>query len=361
MLKSLSIKNFQSWKDAQFDFHPGVNVIIGFSDAGKSAIIRALRWLIWNRPLGSEFQSNWGGETVVDLTTTEGVTISRSQDKNGNEKTYTLSTFDKPLKAFGTDVPKEVSDVLSINDINLHQQQDSFFLLKDTSGDVAAHFNKIANLEKIGIAQSNVKKWIGEITSEIGHEETKDRPATGLIKSIKEKKQELLKYDHLETFESKVKVLEDLESKLNLEHKNKQELQNIVDNIIELRSEIKQEKEILKIEPTLIQVFNLIEKRNAETKDLNALIKLVCIIEESKTEIEELKSIISADTIIDNLIQLYQKKDKEEKEHYQLNKLVVNINNGKKLVKMAEQEYNRLHKEFEKEFPDICPLCNKPK
>jgi exonuclease SbcC len=351
MLKSLSIKNFQSWKETQFDFHPGVNVIIGFSDAGKSAIIRALRWLIWNRPLGSEFQSNWGGETVVDLTTTEGITISRSQDKNGNEKTYILSTLYKPLKAFGTDVPKEISDALNINDINLHQQQDSFFLLKDTSGDVATHFNQIANLEKIGIAQSNIKKWINEINSTIFHK-TED---------VKREKEKLLKYDHLKTFESKVEVLEDLESKLNLERKNRQELQNIVDDVAELQTEVEQKKEILKIEPVLNKVLDLIEKRNKENDERNELQQLVDDIVECKEQLLDEKEAIPAGIIIDNLLQLYQKKDKEENELNTLSRLIQNIINGKKVVKIAEEEYDRLHKEFKKEFPDVCPLCNKPK
>lgn len=81
MLKFLNIKNYQSWAEGAFNFHPGLNVIIGLSDSGKSAIIRALRWLVWNRPLGNEFQSDWGGETSVNLTTTEGITISRSRIK----------------------------------------------------------------------------------------------------------------------------------------------------------------------------------------------------------------------------------------------------------------------------------------
>lgn len=347
MLKSLNIKNYQSWAKGQFNFHPGLNVIIGLSDSGKSAIIRALRWLVWNRPLGNEFQSDWGGETVVDLITTEGIAISRSQDKNGNEKTYALSTLDKPLKAFGTDVPKEISDALNINDINLHQQQDSFFLLKDTPGEVAAHFNKIANLEKIGIAQSNIKKWINSINSTIVYK-TED---------LKKEKEKLLKYDFIETLEIKVKELEDLESKLNLERKNRQEIQNIIDDIAELKSEVEQEKEILKIELTLNQVLELVDKKKKEEEERDELQNLVDNLIELQEQLTNEKEAIPAEIVIDNLLQLYQKKDKEEKELYALRKLVQNIENGKRDVKIAAQEHERLHKEFEKEMGSVCILC----
>ncbi len=347
MISSLNIKNYQSWADGKFNFHPGLNVIIGLSDSGKSAIIRALRWLVWNRPLGNEFQSDWGGETIVDLTTTEGITISRSQDKNGNEKTYTLSTLNKPLKAFGTDVPKEISDALNINGINFHQQQDSFFLLKDTPGEVTSHFNKIANLEKIGIAQFNIKKWINAINSIISYK-TED---------LKKEKEKLLKYDFLETFEIKVEELEYLELKLNFKRKNKQELEDILDSIISFKSKIEQEKEILKIEPTLNQVLELVDKNKKEKEERDELQNLVNTIIELQEQLINEKEVIPAGIIIDNLLQLYQKKEDEEKEFYNLQKLVQNIENGKKSVKVAEQEYNKLHKEFEKEMGSVCLLC----
>lgn len=171
----------------------------------------------------------------------------------------------------------------------------------------------------------------------------------------------MLKYDFLETFETKVGDLEDLESKLNLEHKNKQELQNLIDDIAELKSEVEQEKEILKIESTLNRILDLIGKRDKEKEEREDLQNLVDNIIELQEQLTNEKEAIPAGTIIDTLLQLYKTKDAEEKELSILRKLVQNIENGKKAVKMAEQEYNRLHKEFEKEFPNICPLCNKPK
>ena len=61
MIQSLQINNFQSHKYSVMELHKGVNVIIGPSDSGKTTILRALRWLVWNRPSGDAFRSDWGG------------------------------------------------------------------------------------------------------------------------------------------------------------------------------------------------------------------------------------------------------------------------------------------------------------
>jgi len=46
MINSLTIQNFQSHKNTTLEFDNGINIIIGQSDSGKTAIIRALNWVI---------------------------------------------------------------------------------------------------------------------------------------------------------------------------------------------------------------------------------------------------------------------------------------------------------------------------
>jgi len=68
MIKQLTIKNFQSHKKTKLEFSDGVNIIIGQSDSGKTAIIRALNWVVNNKPSGDSFRSHWGGDTNVEIT-----------------------------------------------------------------------------------------------------------------------------------------------------------------------------------------------------------------------------------------------------------------------------------------------------
>jgi exonuclease SbcC len=59
MIKSAKIRNFESWKEADIEFHPGINVIIGESDEGKSGLIRALRLNTENKPRGFDYRSDF--------------------------------------------------------------------------------------------------------------------------------------------------------------------------------------------------------------------------------------------------------------------------------------------------------------
>lgn len=125
MIKSIEIKNYQSHKETKLDFSPGVNVIVGATDSGKSAIIKALRWVITNRPTGDSFRSSWGGDTKVSVVT-DGLgldTFTRAKTDKGN--LYKLN--DLEFKAFGSDVPEEIKMALDMNHINVQTQFESHF------------------------------------------------------------------------------------------------------------------------------------------------------------------------------------------------------------------------------------------
>lgn len=51
----LLIENFQSHEQTEVFFTEGLNVFVGPSDSGKSAILRALRWVLYNEPKGTDF------------------------------------------------------------------------------------------------------------------------------------------------------------------------------------------------------------------------------------------------------------------------------------------------------------------
>lgn len=159
MLKQLSIKNFQSHKDSLFTFGEGVNAITGTSRHGKSASLRAINWVLTNRPSGEGHISFWAWDkkgkqiapTVVKITTDEHVIERvRSATVNG----YTIDG--KLLEAIGTDVPKEVTDALNFADMNMQAQMDRPFLLADSAGEVGRFFNKIVKLDAIDTFQSAI-------------------------------------------------------------------------------------------------------------------------------------------------------------------------------------------------------------
>ena len=71
MIKQARIRCFQSHRDTTLNFGSGVNIIVGEgNDIGKTAIKRAIELVITNRPLGTNFISNFqDGPTIIDITT----------------------------------------------------------------------------------------------------------------------------------------------------------------------------------------------------------------------------------------------------------------------------------------------------
>jgi len=49
-IKTITLKNFQSYKNQVIHCKPGLNLLIGTSDSGKSAILRAISFVLYNYP-----------------------------------------------------------------------------------------------------------------------------------------------------------------------------------------------------------------------------------------------------------------------------------------------------------------------
>lgn len=357
MIKSLSIQNFQSHEKTELEFHSGVNTIIGSSDCGKTAIIRALRWLVWNRPSGDAIRSRWGGPTDVRVETEEG-TVTRSKDK------VDLYSLERPgsklleFKAFGTSVPEEISGLLNISEINLQSQLDAPFLVSNTAGEVAAHFNKIARLDIIDRGLQNIQSWIRELTSAIGVEAIKDKPATGLIKQIEDKKSALEKFEHLPQFEMDVEVLEEMEQHLINMRATLSKLQAVVKSVELKEEELANLSLILSIESIVNQILSYYSEIETLDQDIYTVALLVHKIE-SKQELQaEYTSLIEISPLVNSLIADKTKLADLQRDYTAVNKLVSTLYRLETDLVISKEKTKGLEDKFYKEMPDVCPLCN---
>lgn len=299
MIKSLKIQNFQSHEKTALEFHNGVNIIVGSSDSGKTAIIRALRWVIWNRPSGDAIRSTWGGDTHVILETEDGYVWKH----RGKEDKYELKLPDRAgltFKAFGTTVPQEIVDILNINEINLQGQLDAPFLLSETPGAVAAHFNKVARLDKIDVGRQNVQSWIRAFTDQIAYKENDEARL----------QTELADFDYLDKFEADVEVLEGMESRK----------------------------------------LNAIAARNR-------LRLLIINIKKAKDEQEQYKEILTCEPIVNKLVGLFADRAALLAKCGTLSRLLGNIATTKQNAATTLQNLKKMEVTFDKEMPDVCPLC----
>lgn len=172
--QSLRVRGFQRHADLTIEFDPKVTAIVGRSGSGKSAILRALRWIATNRPGGDAFV-RWGSKRCVAELTVDGRTLKRKRRSGTN--TYHLDG--KAFKAIGSGVPSEVADLLNLDAINWQGQFDAPFWFGRSAGEVSRELNAIVNLGLIdrtlaGVAASLRK---AKATAEVVADRLRDAKA----------------------------------------------------------------------------------------------------------------------------------------------------------------------------------------
>lgn len=347
MIKSVSIQNFQSHARTELNFHEGVNVIVGTTDGGKTAIIRALRWLIWNRPSGDALRSRWGGATNVQLETEEGV-ITRSKDKIDKYTLRLKGQEDIEFKAIGTSVPAEIQGVLNISEINLQNQHDATFLLSDTPGAVATHFNKVARLDRIDSATSAINGWIRGLKSDVSHLET----------DIATEKAKLPQFENLEKFEIEIEVLEQMESRLTSMRGKRDTLKKVITQYADLEEEIETLTPLLELEGLVTSTLDNITQQDqlqTQADELHAIIDDLEELEGKETTANEL---LPLEPLVLSLLDKYKQLRELKKTKSQLQYLLNQVNLVDDDIVTTGNNVTKLETKFHKEMPDICPLCD---
>jgi len=351
MIKQLNILNYQSHKDSELIFDPGVNIIIGASDSGKTAIIRTLRWAIWNKPSGNSMRSHWGGKTEVEIITDD-CRVTRSKDK---EELYILGNSE--FKAFRTEVPEEIQKALNMSEINLQRQLDSPFLISETSGNVASHFNKVAKLDQIDKGLQNINSAINQLNSTIGKEAIKDKPATGLIKQINDKQEELSSFAYLEKFEEEVIVLEELKTQYLSRILSKNSFDQLIHNINHINLQIENQKGILELEKPVDDLLGLYttyyEYRTKEISLTSIMDDLVII----ETGIETKQQLTTLEKPVNDLLELYDSLDIADKGEIKLSDALLTLELVIGKIEKKTSSIISLETEFKEGMGSVCLLC----
>lgn len=168
-IQRLVLDNFQSHEHTETEFGPGLNVIIGPSDQGKSAIIRALRWALYNQPRGSDFVRAGTNTCRVLVVFSDGYQVLRERVKTVNRYTLTKPDGSEQIfEGFGTEVPAEVAAAHGMPEValdrdhsvalNLGSQLEGPFLLDGTGSDRARAIGRLAGVHIIDAAMRSARK-----------------------------------------------------------------------------------------------------------------------------------------------------------------------------------------------------------
>lgn len=150
-MEALTLHNFQGHERLRIELDPAITTITGPTDAGKSSVIRALKWLALNQPSGADFVRHDAKAAVVALTV-DGRSVKRKRGAGVNAYRLDAKTF----KAFGADVPDEIAAVLKLGEVNFQEQHDRDFWFHLSPGEVSRRLNAIIDLGSIDEAQSRL-------------------------------------------------------------------------------------------------------------------------------------------------------------------------------------------------------------
>jgi len=361
-LDQLILKNHESWVDGIFDFHPGVNMLIGLSDAGKSSVLRAIKLVADNEPNRNKADGNpvFKNDTASDkedasvqMIFANNVSVSRIKGKSTNQ--YNLQIDNNKIqefKAFASIIPDEINDAVGLNEVNIQKQKELPFLISQNSADRGRFFNQVAGLDNIDKSQ----KYANSKVLEAGRE------ATACEKEIERVSAEIKKLDFISALEKKVEKLEALElSRFQLSGRI-QSIQCQVDNWNKINTELKDlpaDAVLLSLEKKIKYTNVLIQQHDRKSIQLKVLERLRNKWNVLKSNIKETEDVdtegLSAKIKITlELIQNHTEKRrhlsriKSYSESYAL--VLLDIEKAKNQLVSAE-------KEFEEIKPEICPLC----
>jgi len=349
MIKSLEIKNVLSHKDAKLEFCNGVNMIIGPSDHGKSAILHAFNWGAFNRPTG-EAHRNWDGGTMLSkISFTEGGSVTLEKDKQGKYTVKNAKNKAKTFTAFGSNPPQEVPDILNLNQkINIQTQFEPIFLISESPGEVAKFFSEVAGLELINTTIANGKSDLLQTDNQYKVNKT----------LITEKGDELKDYTGLDTLEESLIDGTRLQDKILLNDSFREDLlcsfadiEYLKNQNDSLKKKTKIKGKVTKAERLFVLIDETEDTLDSFTSDKNQIIDI-----QNQTEYIQSKGDILSE--VDMALVLFQVIQERKVDINSLNGDINSIKYWKKDSANIKRDTDSLQYEFKELMGDTCPLCN---
>ena len=158
--QKIRIKNFQCWGKLQIKFGR-ITSIVGSSDCGKSAIIRALRWVLLNQSNGLSDIKEGAKESSVELFVSNGPGNYHGIKRRRSKRLNVYQTdYEQEFAAVGTKVPEDLEMLFAVSDVNLQQQHKAYFWLDESAGQVAKNLNEVIDLQSIDKMTDRANKVI---------------------------------------------------------------------------------------------------------------------------------------------------------------------------------------------------------
>lgn len=380
----VQIKDFQIIESAKLKFVPGLNVIQGESNNGKTAIFRAIKSAIYNIPGTTNVRYGadcyvigiaYGGNTVIYKKGTETVYLVNGQQYNKPGR----AQLDEVADALGV----RIIEVNGTNEqLNFWDQMDKPFLLDRTPTELFRFIvdsgkddnivqcmadmvsdrqgiNKQINASEGSIAQLNSQ--IAEVSAALTNADKIIDACEGIVKlgpQVAKKEELTTTAAAIDTIihnrdtiranttinEETVNKIKDIKDKIQVSESKSLVIRNIekkIENITKDKASLQSNQQSLKyvVLPDVVRLANLNDKQ----KRISNIMNNIDILKDKRLNVVDIDIIglCNLRNILDNL-----------------NGIQKRLNDAKSVW-----EQSRAHLEISRGYMDlfdICPLCKKP-
>jgi exonuclease SbcC len=365
-IKSVTLKNFQSYKNQTIQFQPGLNLLLGTSDSGKSAILRAISFVLYNHPK-KDTLIHWGEkETEVTVEFSDGVKVTRIKGEGKNDIIAIDSEGKKiPKIKIDKDIPDDIKELLG------NPPQDDFNGLISYADQFSPMF--LVDLSPTDLPRSLSGLTGIEILEESAKQLMSNYKALDKQNKIDEKEYSVLlnesqAYSYIDTYEKKIENLSEklldisnLEEKIsimdsyvkdfnfNIDYQCVEAFDKIIDKIVSSLDRIKNIQNIV-ADYNKLQVFNLIEHKDVDETSLTILDSCIEKIERKlenfKSNYEQVENFKIMKKISENVSEIKQKGEALKNEY----------NDLKSSLEKAEEDYDNFKKQLVK-MGIQCETC----
>ncbi|MGB4215459.1 MAG: AAA family ATPase, partial [Thermacetogeniaceae bacterium] len=262
-IKKIIIDNFQSHEHTEIEFGPGLNVIVGPSDYGKSAVVRALRWVLYNEPRGSSFIRAGAKVCKVTIELNNGTLITRLRSTTGKNQ-YLLRKADGEelvFEGFGNEIPAEIIQTSGVRkifiddnnkvELNFGAQLEGPFLLAENGAVRAKVIGQLGGVHIIDLAQRSVNTDLRRLLEQ-------EKRCQQELQQVTEA---LTAYEHLPELEKRIEQLEVL-------HQRIENASQMIEELSLLQSEWEENKAALAKNQRVLAAISRLDKAEAEYRKL---------------------------------------------------------------------------------------------
>jgi exonuclease SbcC len=309
MIKRIELRNFQRHEHLTVRPAGGVTVIVGQSHVGKSAIMRAVNWVVFNKPAGGSFIRHGCEVASVSIETEKGIVTRTRSTKGKNEYKIELPGLEPLIfTGFGQNVPSPVADFFELEEINFQPQMSLPFLICSSGGEISRKLNQIANLDKIDSTLAEIGRIGRQVTQSLASARARMEVAFSTVKSL-----------------------------------------TWLDNA----------------EARLLQIEKTVSKQNALAARSAALTKAIAGFKKAAAlPLEELQETIQTYTeAIGRGARIQEDgrdRDRLVTTYNQTIEAIEKVEAAREALTSAQTAVERAEKAYRDAFPDICPICGSP-